>query len=78
MVERTESPPRGFRGGAPGRPARLVLDGKPADAKETLILGPGQELVLETPGGGGFGSPDDRASDAVEADTLAGLVETTA
>ena len=31
------------------------LDGKPIDPKLNFVLNPGQELVLETPGGGGFG-----------------------
>jgi N-methylhydantoinase B len=57
MVERTESAPRGFLGGGPGRPARLLVDGQPIDPKHTHTLEPGQELVLETPGGGGFGVP---------------------
>lgn len=55
MVERTESAPRGFLGGGPGRPARLLVDGRPIDPKHSHVLKPGQELVLETTGGGGFG-----------------------
>jgi N-methylhydantoinase B len=75
MVERTESAPRGFLGGASGRAARLLLDGRPVDPKQALTLQPGQELVLETPGGGGFGAVEERTSDATEADASAGLVE---
>lgn len=55
MVERTQSAPRGFRGGTPGRPARLLRDGVAIDPKQSHTLAPGQELVLETPGGGGMG-----------------------
>lgn len=55
MVERTASAPRGFLGGASGAPARLLLDGGAVDAKQSHILKPGQSLVLETPGGGGYG-----------------------
>jgi len=55
MVERTASAPRGFLGGTSGAPARLLLDGVPVDAKQSHVLKPGQLLVLETPGGGGYG-----------------------
>lgn len=55
MVERTEAAPRGLLGGQPGRTAAVLLDGKPIDPKLNFVLNPGQELVLETPGGGGFG-----------------------
>jgi N-methylhydantoinase B len=62
MVERTESAPRGFLGGEAGRPAQVLLDGKPIDPKQACALAPGQELVLETPGGGGFGAPSGAAA----------------
>lgn len=55
MVERTEAAPRGLLGGGPGRRAGVLLDGKRIDPKHAFVLNPGQELVLETPGGGGFG-----------------------
>jgi N-methylhydantoinase B len=55
MVERTEAAPRGLLGGKPGRVAAVLLDGKAIDPKHGFVLNPGQELVLETPGGGGFG-----------------------
>lgn len=55
MIERTEAAPRGLLGGNPGRVAAVLLDGKAIDPKRGFVLNPGQELVLETPGGGGFG-----------------------
>ena len=33
-----------------------------------------QTLVIETPGGGGFGDPETRPDEQVEADTKAGYV----
>ena len=56
MVERTAAAPRGLLGGGPGRVAAVTLDGQRIDPKNAFIIQPGQELVLETPGGGGFGS----------------------
>lgn len=58
MIERTESAPRGFLGGSPGRAARVLLDGRAVDPKQSHVLAPGQEFVVETPGGGGYGAPD--------------------
>ncbi len=55
MVERTQAAPRGLLGGGAGRAAGVLLDGKRIDPKQAFQLKPGQELVLETPGGGGFG-----------------------
>jgi len=56
MVERTASAPRGFRGGGDGQPARLLIDEQPIDPKQAHVLKSGQRLVLETPGGGGYGA----------------------
>ena len=56
MIERTESAPRGFLQGQPGRQARVLRDGQVIDPKQTHVLGTGQELVVETPGGGGYGA----------------------
>jgi N-methylhydantoinase B len=61
MVERTASAPRGFLNGKDGRPAQLLIDDQSIDAKQSHLLKPGQLLVLETPGGGGYG-PTDSAS----------------
>lgn len=52
-------PPRGINGGLPGANGEVRLDGEPL-ALEPFVLGPGQILELRLPGGGGFGSPDDR------------------
>jgi N-methylhydantoinase B/oxoprolinase/acetone carboxylase alpha subunit len=57
MVERTLSAPRGFRGGGDGRRARVLLNGAAVDPKHSHTLASGQSFVLETPGGGGYGSP---------------------
>lgn len=56
MVERTEAAPRGLLGGGSGRAAALMRNGVPADPKQLLTLRPGDELSLDTPGGGGVGS----------------------
>jgi N-methylhydantoinase B len=57
MVERTISAPRGFLGGQSGSPARLLINGEAVDPKRSHKLLASQVLTLETPGGGGYGSP---------------------
>lgn len=64
MVERTEAAPRGLLGGGAGRAASVQVDGKSVDPKDALTLRRGQELVLETPGGGGFGLEVKQLADA--------------
>ncbi len=55
MVERTTSAPRGFLGGGSGHAARLLIDDASIDPKKSHVLKKDQVLVLETPGGGGYG-----------------------
>lgn len=58
--ERRQGAPYGLRGGAAGQPGRnlLVRAGSaiPLGAKASVRLAPGDQIVIETPGGGGWGS----------------------
>lgn len=75
MFERVTFPPRGFLGGEAGRATRVALArGRPVAPKEGCVLAPGEELVIETPGGGGYGPPSRRDPARVAADRAAGLV----
>ncbi len=69
--------PYGLQGGGPGAPSRnaLVGEGELA-AKLTMTLRRDQVFRHELPGAGGWGSPLDRALDAVEKDLRDGLVTT--
>jgi 5-oxoprolinase (ATP-hydrolysing) len=63
LCERRTVPPFGLKGGAPGKPGRNVLlrQGREAESlpgRCTVDVAAGDELVIETPGGGGFGPPD--------------------
>jgi N-methylhydantoinase B len=71
MVERTKAAPRGFLGGGDGRPARLLVNGRPVDFGQPFTLDPGQVLTLETPGGGGYGPPADRPQATDREDAIA-------
>jgi N-methylhydantoinase B len=57
LTERRRHPPRGADGGGDGARGRNLLDGEPLEPKATGELRPGQRLRIETPGGGGKGSP---------------------
>jgi N-methylhydantoinase B len=66
-------PAPGLAGGRSGAPGALLLDGRPLPA-EPRDLGPGSELVLRLPGGGGYGHPRRRARELVTADLAAGYI----
>jgi N-methylhydantoinase B len=57
IAERRRHAPRGAEGGEPGARGRDLLDGEQLPGKSTGTLRAGQRLRLETPGGGGFGAP---------------------
>jgi N-methylhydantoinase B len=57
ISERRARAPQGERGGEPGAPGRNLLNGEELPAKATLDLAAGDLVRIETPGGGGFGSP---------------------
>ncbi|MGH0035433.1 MAG: hydantoinase B/oxoprolinase family protein [Myxococcota bacterium] len=62
LTERRDRRPFGLAGGAPGAPGRnrcLRADGseEALSGKCRVELAPGDRLVVETPGGGGYGAP---------------------
>lgn len=62
LADRHTVGPPGIRGGAPGACGRhtLTRNGRttPLPAKTSLPLEPGDVLTVQTPGGGGFGPPE--------------------
>jgi N-methylhydantoinase B len=58
IAERRRHAPRGAAGGQPGATGRDEIDGEAIPGKVTGTLRAGQRLRIETPGGGGYGSPD--------------------
>ena len=62
LADRRLRGPWGLAGGEAGRPGedRIVRDGRvePLPAKGRFDLAPGDRIRIETPGGGGWGSPD--------------------
>jgi N-methylhydantoinase B len=77
-MERVRVSPWGLFGGAPGGRGRLVLDPGTEQVRELpskvygLYLQPGQGIILETPGGGGYGPPAERDPARTAADIAEG------
>jgi len=57
ITERRRHPPPGADGGEPGACGRNLLNDEELPAKATGMLRPGDRLTIETPGGGGHGTP---------------------
>ncbi|HEV8673564.1 MAG TPA: hydantoinase B/oxoprolinase family protein [Methylomirabilota bacterium] len=78
MLERRVVPPWGAFGGADGLPFRITLerDGTRRDVKgkETVALRPGDVVLIETSGGGGYGDPAARPAELAARDRRDGYV----
>lgn len=73
--DRLNNPPRGRAGGADGTPGAARLGSGPALlGKSTHTIPAGDTLVVELPGGGGFGNPHFRSEDEVQADVRGGYL----
>ena len=76
FVDRVHHPARGILGGRAGAPSRVTVNGRedgfPLKGKSRI--GAGDRIRVRYPGGGGYGSPRDRARDAVRADLEAGVI----
>ncbi|MEM8792240.1 MAG: hydantoinase B/oxoprolinase family protein [Pseudomonadota bacterium] len=74
-VERIQFPAKGREGGAPGAAGRIRIDDGPdLRGKGEYRVEPGQRLIFETPGGGGFGDPASRPRAKVAGDAADGLI----
>jgi N-methylhydantoinase B len=79
MYDRTGNPALGLLGGAPGAAGEVRLsDGARPHPKSHYVLQPGQRVILELPGGGGFGPPFERDAERVLRDLQAGYVSAAA
>ncbi|MGI9332107.1 MAG: hydantoinase B/oxoprolinase family protein [Gammaproteobacteria bacterium] len=73
--DRLEYPARGRSGGQPGRAGSARLgSGAPLEGKALHRIPAGDTLVVELPGGGGFGDPHARSTDALRRDLAYGYV----
>jgi N-methylhydantoinase B len=75
LADRTKFPSDGLFGGKPGGLTKVWLEsGKPVDPKGTVIIEPGDTILVHTPGGGGYGDPRMRDRVAIEQDVKNGLI----
>jgi N-methylhydantoinase B len=75
MFDRIDHPPAGREGGKDGAAGVAKLaSGRKFAGKGRQELAPGDRLVLELPGGGGFGPPAERDPDAIAQDLREGYV----
>lgn len=75
-VERVLNPARGRHGGGEGAAGRIRLSsgGPDLPGKGEVRVKSGETLIFETPGGGGFGPPQDRDRADVLRDLNEGLI----
>lgn len=75
-VERLKNPALGRMGGQAGAPGRIRIKGREQDipGKGELRVEPGDYLIFDTPGGGGFGDPRERDAEQLALDVSRGLV----
>ncbi len=75
LFDRIDHPARGREGGGPGAPGILALrSGQRLKGKGRQVIPAGETLVMEMPGGGGYGDPALRPVEAVATDLTNGLV----
>jgi N-methylhydantoinase B len=67
-------PPEGLFGGKHGSRAQFLINGKPGNPYGLTQFGPGDVVVMDAAGGGGFGDPFERDPELVESDVVEGYV----
>ena len=73
--ERVDFAARGRHGGGPGAKGRVTLDdGSVVNSKGRSTIPGSRRLIIEFPGGGGWGDPAERDSAAIEQDRQLGYV----
>jgi N-methylhydantoinase B len=66
--------PEGLFGGRPGARAQFLVNGKPGNPYGLTALAPGDTVVMDAAGGGGYGEPRERDREALERDLREGKV----
>ena len=75
LGDRTRHAARGFLGGGPGAVGEVLVDGvSPSNPKAEQLVPPGALVEVRLPGGGGYGSAEQRDGDLVAADRREGYI----
>jgi N-methylhydantoinase B len=72
LTERIHVPAPGLEGGAAGACGEVLINGEAVDTRRPHVLAPGDEVVLRTPGGGGYGPASERLACAIAHDRTLG------
>lgn len=72
LSDRRETGPPGADGGEPGSTGANRVGGEPVGSKVTVDIDAGTVVRILTPGGGGYGPPDEREPDLIDSDRLDG------
>lgn len=73
--DRVKNPARGRDGGKPGATGSLTLtSGRKLKGMGRQVIPIGEELIIEMPGGGGYGNPKSRDRKKIVEDIKAGLI----
>lgn len=68
LTERIQVPAPGVGGGESGACGEVLIDGQVIDTRRPHVLQPGAEVILRTPGGGGYGPASERGDAATAHD----------
>jgi N-methylhydantoinase B len=74
MFDRVKYPPWGVHGGKEGQPGRITGETEIIYKSKGYPLSPGDSIIVETGGGGGYGPPSERARQLIERDVRRGLI----
>jgi N-methylhydantoinase B len=67
-------PPEGLFGGKDGAKAQFLVNGKPGNPYGLTHLKPGDVIIMDAAGGGGYGNPLERDLELIENDVFDGYV----
>ena len=72
LAERTRMPAPGLAGGGAGGLGDVQINGRSIDVRRLHVLNEGDELLVRTPGAGGYGDVRKRSADSIARDRLEG------
>ena len=74
LTERLRVPAPGLADGEAGACGEVLINGVAVDSRRPQVLAPGDEVILRTPGGGGYGPGSERSQSLADQDRVQGYV----